>query len=125
MSPTIVRETLRHVRTAPPPTTAEVDAMLQAVTVRSIQQELAPEPTLSPEAGWTIAALAVGAAAGCLGAGFLIGGWLAALAGAILGGAAGGVFAVTLWRASDGGVAFASRPMFAGEPAADDLLTGW
>jgi hypothetical protein len=82
MSTMIIQESTRFARrTSPAPTPAEVEAMLQAVNVQLIQHDLAPEPTLSPEVCWTIAALAVGGAAGCLGAGLLIGGWLSALAG--------------------------------------------
>jgi hypothetical protein len=107
------------------PSPAEVDAMLQAVNVRLIQHDLAPEPLISPEAGWTIAAVAAGAVAGSLGLGLLIGGWTAALAGALAGAAAGGVFAVLLWRASDLGGHTAPRNTPLPDPAADDLLTGW
>jgi hypothetical protein len=126
MSTMIIQESTRFARrTSPAPTPAEVEAMLQAVNVQLIQHDLAPEPTLSPEVCWTIAALAVGGAAGCLGAGLLIGGWLSALAGTVMGAAAGGVFAVMLWRASDGGSSIARKPVTACHPAADDLLSGW
>lgn len=126
MSSTTTREAMRFPRQAPAlPTAAEVEAMLQAVNVQSIQHNLAPEPAISPEAGWTVASVVVGAIVGCLGAILLIGGWLSALAGSILGAAAGGVFAVILWRASDGGGSLSTRPVFASSSMDDDLLSGW
>jgi hypothetical protein len=126
MSSTIIQEPMRFGRQASPlPTPAEVDAMLQAVNVQLIQHDLSPEPALSPEVWWTIAALAAGGAAGCFGAGLLIGGWLSALAGTIVGAAAGGVFAVILWRASDDGSSGCLKPIPTPRSADDDLLTGW
>jgi len=126
MTTSTAREPLRAIRSAASlPSPAEVDAMLQAVNVQLIQNETAPEPGLSPEAAWTLASLAAGAGAGCLGGGLIIGGWLAALAGSILGSVLGGVFAVVLWRASDGGAAFSPRKTPAYDPATDDLLSGW
>ena len=126
MSTSTARESLRPIRSAASlPSPSEVDAMLQAVNVQLIQHEIAPEPALSPEAAWTLAALAAGAAAGTLGGGLLIGGWLAALAGSILGSVLGGVFAIVLWRASDGGATFSPRQTPAYDPATDDLLSGW
>jgi len=106
------------------PTPAEIDAMLRGVNAQLIQSDLAPEPVVTAEAAWTIAAVAAGAAVGCLSAGLLIGGWLASLAGATLGVATGGVFAVSLWRASDGAGPSATNFGFA-EDAEDDLLSGW
>jgi hypothetical protein len=126
MSTTTVREPMRFARQTPSlPTPEEVDAMLQAVNVQLIQHEIAPEPAISPEVCWTIAALTVGGATGCLGAGLLIGGWLSALAGTIVGAAAGGVFAVILWRASDGGGSVPATRVPAYDSASDDLLSGW
>jgi hypothetical protein len=106
------------------PSPAEIDAMLRGVNAQLIQSDLAPEPLMTAEAAWTIAAVAAGGAVGCLSAGLLIGGWLASLAGATLGVAAGGVFAVSLWRASDGGSLAATNLAFT-EDAEDDLLSGW
>jgi hypothetical protein len=126
MSSTIIHEPMPLARsTSPLPTPEEVDAMLQAVNVQLIQHDLAPEPTPSPEVFWTIAAIAVGGTAGCLGAGMLIGGWLSVLAGTLVGAAAGGVFAVILWRASDEGSFFIQETSPPRRPIDDDLLSGW
>jgi len=126
MSATTVREAMRFARPTPSlPTAEEVDAMLQAVNVQLIQHEIAPEAAISPEVCWTIAALTVGGATGCLGAALLIGGWLSALAGTIVGAAAGGVFAVILWRASDDSGTVGTTRFPAYDPASDDLLSGW
>lgn len=125
MSTMMIQQSTRFARrTTPPPTPAEVDAMLQAVNIQLIQHDLAPDPALSPEIWWTIAALAAGGASGCLGAVLLIGGWLSALAGTVMGAASGGVFAVMLWRASDEGSS-PGKPAHACRPLADDLLSGW
>lgn len=108
-----------------PPTTSEIDAMLNAVNVQWIQHDLAPETSVSPEAAWTVAAVTAGGAAGCLGAALFIGGWLAAFALGMLGAAAGGVFAVVLWRASDDAPNHSAAAAFGPGSKDDDLLSGW
>jgi hypothetical protein len=108
-----------------PPSTSEIDAMLNEVNVQWIQHDLAPETSLTPEAAWTIAAVTAGGAAGCLGTAILIGSWLASLAAGLLGAAAGGMFAVLLWRASDDAPSQSAAAAFGPGSKDDDLLSGW
>jgi hypothetical protein len=126
MSSMTAREATRFPRQGrASPSPSEVEAMLHAVNVKTIQHDLAPEPVVSPEVGWTIASVVMAAIVGGFGAGLLIGGWLSALAGCILGAAVGGVFAIVLWRASDGGDAICRTPVLAASSLDDDLLSGW
>jgi len=126
MTQTAVRELKLgiHLKNAIP-TAAEIDAMLNAVNAQTVQQDLAPEAKVSPELGWTVAALAAGATAGCLGAWLLAGGWLAPLAAGMLGAAAGGMFAVMLWRASDDGGDGSTAATIGPSSFDDDLLFDW